>query len=52
MGDAVVVGLGSMIGAGLFPAALYPASGGTYVYGRERARGVLRRCSVVSVMAS
>ncbi|MGV9939907.1 APC family permease [Streptomyces sp. NPDC003401] len=70
VGDAVVVGLGSMIGAGIFAAlapaaraagsglllglalaaviaycnatssarlaALYPASGGTYVYGRER----------------
>ncbi|WP_327317220.1 APC family permease [Streptomyces sp. NBC_01235] len=70
VGDAVVVGLGSMIGAGVFAAlapaahaagsglllglalaalvaycnamssarlaALYPASGGTYVYGRER----------------
>ncbi|MEU9737091.1 APC family permease [Streptomyces sp. NPDC048002] len=70
MGDAVVVGLGSMVGAGVFAAlapaaraagtglllglavaavvaycnatssarlaALYPASGGTYVYGRER----------------
>ena len=70
VGDAVVVGLGSMVGAGIFaalgPAAraagsglllglavaavvaycnamssarlavLYPASGGTYVYGRER----------------
>ncbi|MFC4502972.1 MULTISPECIES: APC family permease [Streptomyces] len=70
VGDAVVIGLGSMIGAGVFaalaPAAhaagsglllglalaalvaycnamssarlavLYPASGGTYVYGRER----------------
>ncbi|MET9892522.1 APC family permease [Streptomyces sp. NPDC006465] len=70
LGDAVVVGLGSMIGAGIFAAlgpaaraagsglllglalaavvaycnamssarlaALYPASGGTYVYGRER----------------
>jgi APA family basic amino acid/polyamine antiporter len=70
LGDAVVVGLGSMIGAGVFAAigpaaraagsglliglgiaavvaycnatssaqlaALYPASGGTYVYGRER----------------
>jgi APA family basic amino acid/polyamine antiporter len=69
-GDAVVLGLGSMIGAGVFAAfapaaraagpglliglaiaalvaycnatssarlaALYPASGGTYVYGRER----------------
>ncbi|MFI0965150.1 APC family permease [Streptomyces sp. NPDC021080] len=69
-GDAVVIGLGSMIGAGIFAAlgpaaraagsglllglavaaavaycnamssarlaALYPASGGTYVYGRER----------------
>jgi APA family basic amino acid/polyamine antiporter len=69
-GDAVVIGLGSMIGAGVFAAvgpaaaaaggalllglliagavaycnaissaqlaALYPASGGTYVYGRER----------------
>ncbi|MFF0205551.1 APC family permease [Streptomyces sp. NPDC005017] len=70
VGDAVVIGLGSMIGAGVFAAlapaaraagsglliglalaavvaccnalasarlaALYPASGGTYVYGRER----------------
>jgi APA family basic amino acid/polyamine antiporter len=70
LGDAVVIGLGSMIGAGVFAAvgpaadaagsgllvglaiaavvaycnatssaelaALYPASGGTYVYGRER----------------
>lgn len=70
LGDAVVIGLGSMIGAGIFaalgpaaaaagsglliglaiaavvaycnatssarPAARYPASGGTYVYGRER----------------
>ncbi|MFI9768275.1 APC family permease [Streptomyces sp. NPDC052415] len=70
VGDAVVIGLGSMIGAGIFAAlapaahaagtglllglavaavvaycnatssarlaALYPASGGTYVYGRER----------------
>ncbi len=70
VGDAVVVGLGSMIGAGIFVAlapaaraagsglllglglaavvaycnatssarlaALYPTSGGTYVYGRER----------------
>ncbi|MGV9561916.1 APC family permease [Streptomyces sp. NPDC003480] len=70
LGDAVVIGLGSMIGAGIFAAlapaaraagsgllvglavaavvaycnatssarlaALYPASGGTYVYGRER----------------
>jgi APA family basic amino acid/polyamine antiporter len=70
LGDAVVVGLGSMIGAGVFVAvgpaagiagsglliglaiaavvaycnatssaalaAVYPASGGTYVYGRER----------------
>ncbi|PAZ17533.1 amino acid permease [Streptomyces sp. SA15] len=70
IGDAVVIGLGSMIGAGIFAAlgpaaraagsglllglavaavvaycnatssarlaALYPASGGTYVYGRER----------------
>ncbi|MDQ1017078.1 APC family permease [Streptomyces afghaniensis] len=70
VGDAVVVGLGSMVGAGIFAAlapaahaagsglllglavaavvaycnamssarlaALYPASGGTYVYGRER----------------
>ncbi|MET7479982.1 APC family permease [Streptomyces sp. NPDC005648] len=70
VGDAVIVGLGSMIGAGIFAAlgpaaraagsglllglavaavvaycnatssarlaALYPASGGTYVYGRER----------------
>ena len=70
LGDAVVVGLGSMIGAGVFSAfapaaaaagsglliglaiaaiiaycnatssarlaALYPQSGGTYVYGRER----------------
>ncbi|WP_151771803.1 APC family permease [Streptomyces abyssomicinicus] len=69
-GDAVVIGLGSMVGAGIFTApapaaraagsgllaglalaavvaycnamssarlaALYPASGGTYVYGRER----------------
>ena len=68
--DAVIIGLGSMIGAGVFAAigpaaaaaggglliglavaagvaycnatssaqlaALYPASGGTYVYGRER----------------
>ena len=70
LGDAVVIGLGSMIGAGVFAAvgpaaeaagsglliglaiaavvaycnatssaelaALYPTSGGTYVYGRER----------------
>ncbi|MGW5470730.1 APC family permease [Streptomyces chartreusis] len=70
VGDAVMIGLGSMIGAGIFAAlapaaraagtglllglavaavvaycnatssarlaALYPASGGTYVYGRER----------------
>ena len=70
VGDAVVIGLGSMIGAGIFAAlgpaaraagsglllglavaavvaycnamssarlaARYPASGGTYVYGRER----------------
>ncbi|MEU5253114.1 APC family permease [Streptomyces longwoodensis] len=70
LGDAVVIGLGSMIGAGIFAAlgpaartagsglllglavaavvaycnavasarlaAVYPASGGTYVYGRER----------------
>ena len=70
VGDAVVIGLGSMIGAGVFAAigpaaaaagaglllglalaavvaycnatssaqlaALYPESGGTYVYGRER----------------
>jgi APA family basic amino acid/polyamine antiporter len=70
VGDAVVIGLGSMLGAGVFAAfapaaqaagaglllglavaavvafcnatssarlaALYPASGGTYVYGRER----------------
>lgn len=70
VGDAVVIGLGSMVGAGVFAAlgpaaaaagsglllglataavvaycnamssarlaALYPASGGTYVYGRER----------------
>jgi basic amino acid/polyamine antiporter, APA family len=70
VGDAVVIGLGSMIGAGVFAAigpaaaaagggllvglgiaavvaycnaassaqlaAVYPASGGTYVYGRER----------------
>lgn len=70
VGDAVVIGLGSMIGAGVFSAlgpaaraagsglliglviaavvafcnatssaelaAVYPASGGTYVYGRER----------------
>jgi APA family basic amino acid/polyamine antiporter len=70
LGDAVVIGLGSMIGAGVFTAigpaaqaagsglliglaiaavvaycnatssaalaAVYPASGGTYVYGRER----------------
>ncbi len=70
LGDAIVIGLGSMIGAGVFAAigpaadaagsgllvglgiaaavaycnatssaqlaALYPASGGTYVYGRER----------------
>lgn len=70
VGDAVVIGLGSMFGAGIFAAlapaahaagsgpllglavaavvaycnamssarlaALYPASGGTYVYGRER----------------
>src|SRR5918996_769353 len=72
--DAVVIGLGSMIGAGVFAAlapaaraagtgllvglgiaaavaycnatssaqlaALYPQSGGTYVYGRERLGGV------------
>ncbi|GHH86018.1 APC family permease [Streptomyces capitiformicae] len=70
IGDAVVIGLGSMVGAGIFAAlgpaaraagsglllglgvaavvaycnamssarlaAMYPASGGTYVYGRER----------------
>src|SRR5919197_4171062 len=70
VGDAVVIGLGSMVGAGIFAAlgpaaraagsglliglavaavvaycnatssarlaARYPASGGTYVYGRER----------------
>ncbi|GLW45162.1 amino acid transporter [Streptomyces sp. NBRC 14336] len=70
VGDAVVIGLGAMVGAGIFAAlapaahaagtglliglavaavvaycnatssarlaALYPASGGTYVYGRER----------------
>ena len=70
LGDAVIIGLGSMIGAGVFTAiapaaraagtglliglviaaviafcnatssaelaALYPASGGTYVYGRQR----------------
>ncbi|MCD9876188.1 APC family permease [Streptomyces guryensis] len=70
VGDAVVIGLGSMVGAGIFAAlgpaarasgsglllglavaavvaycnamasarlaAMYPASGGTYVYGRER----------------
>ncbi|WP_329532856.1 amino acid permease [Streptomyces sp. NBC_01450] len=70
VGDAVVIGLGSMVGAGIFAAlgpaaraagsglllglavaavvaycnamssarlaAVYPASGGTYVYGRER----------------
>jgi APA family basic amino acid/polyamine antiporter len=70
VGDAVVIGLGSMVGAGIFAAlgpaaraarsglllglavaavvaycnamssarlaALYPSSGGTYVYGRER----------------
>jgi APA family basic amino acid/polyamine antiporter len=70
LGDAIVIGLGSMIGAGVFAAvgpaaraagsglllglaiaafvawcnatssaqlaAVYPASGGTYVYGRER----------------
>ncbi|WP_328439029.1 APC family permease [Streptomyces sp. NBC_00457] len=70
VGDAVLIGLGSMVGAGIFAAlapaahaagsglllglgiaavvaycnatssarlaALYPASGGTYVYGRER----------------
>ncbi|MGN6752040.1 MAG: APC family permease [Intrasporangium sp.] len=70
VGDAVVIGLGSMVGAGIFAAlgpaaqaagpgllvalgvaavvaycnatssarlaALYPASGGTYVYGRQR----------------
>lgn len=70
VGDAVIIGLGSMVGAGIFAAlapaaraagsglllglavaavvaycnatssarlaALYPASGGTYVYGRER----------------
>lgn len=70
IGDAVVIGLGSMIGAGVFGvfgsaaraagsgllvglviaaviaycnaiasaqlAAVYPTSGGTYVYGRER----------------
>src|SRR4051794_41944374 len=74
VGDAVVLGLGSMIGAGVFVAfapaaraagsgllaglavaalvaycnatssarlaARYPSSGGTYVYGRERLRGV------------
>src|ERR1043166_1348456 len=73
--DAVVVGLGSMVGAGIFAAlspaaryagsallsglvlaaavaycnatssarlaALYPQSGGTYVYGRERLGGFL-----------
>ncbi|MFK4144459.1 APC family permease [Streptomyces sp. NPDC004065] len=73
VGDAVVIGLGSMIGAGIFAAlgpaaraagpallpglavaavvaycnatssarlaARYPASGGTYVYGRERLGG-------------
>ena len=73
--DAVVIGLGSMLGAGIFVAlapaaraagsglllglavaavvaycnatssarlaALYPASGGTYVYGRSAARGLL-----------
>ncbi len=73
VGDAVVIGLGSMVGAGVFAAlgpaartagsglllglataavvaycnamssarlaALYPASGGTYVYGRERLGG-------------
>ncbi|WP_069770432.1 APC family permease [Streptomyces sp. LUP30] len=84
VGDAVVVGLGSMIGAGVFAAlapaahaagsglliglafaavvaycnamasarlaALYPASGGTYVYGRERLGpfwGYLAGCSFV-----
>lgn len=70
IGDAVVIGLGSMIGAGVFGvfgpaaraagsgllvglviaaviaycyaiasaqlAAVYPTSGGTYIYGRER----------------
>ena len=55
LGDAVVIGLGSMIGAGVFAAvgpaaaaagsgllvglalaAIYPTSGGTYAYGRER----------------
>ncbi|MFF7186273.1 APC family permease [Streptomyces sp. NPDC008222] len=70
LGDAIVIGLGAMVGAGIFAAlapaaraagsglllglavaavvaycnaassarlaALYPASGGTYVYGRER----------------
>src|SRR3954470_15465575 len=75
VGDAVVIGLGSMIGAGIFAAlgpaahaagsgllfglalaavvaycnatssarlaALYPSSGGTYVYGRERLRTFL-----------
>src|SRR3954453_10864447 len=75
VGDAVVIGLGSMLGAGVFAAfapaaeaagarlllglavaaavaycnanssarlaALYPRSGGTYVYGRERLRGFL-----------
>jgi basic amino acid/polyamine antiporter, APA family len=49
-GDAVVIGVGSMIGAGVFAAviaycnatasaqlaAVYPTSGGTYIYGRER----------------
>src|SRR4051812_5424239 len=73
VGDAVVIGLGSMLGAGVFAAfapaaeaagaglllglavaaavaycnanssarlaALYPRSGGTYVYGRERLGG-------------
>src|ERR1700704_1294704 len=73
--DAVTIGLGSMVGAGIFVAlgpaaaaagtgllvglavaavvaycnatssarlaALYPQSGGTYVYGRERLRAVL-----------
>src|SRR3954467_9215318 len=73
VGDAVVIGLGSMLGAGVFAAvapaaeaagaglllglavaaavaycnanssarlaALYPRSGGTYVYGRERLAG-------------
>ncbi len=75
LGDAVVIGLGSMIGAGIFAAlgpaaaaagsglliglaiaavvaycnatssarlaARYPASGGTYVYGRGTPGGVL-----------